>query len=155
MFKEMRRKDREMSRDAAMEILNNGKYGVMAVVGDDGYPYGIPLHYVVIDGELYFHSAADGGHKTECFTHNPKASFTVIETEDGVKSKSAILFGTVELMPDMHVTVLEKMVEKFVPPFAWEQAKSGAQFAQNGIIAYRIKADHMTAKWIDKPEQKQ
>jgi hypothetical protein len=54
----------------------------------------------------------------------------------------------------MRVAVLEKMVEKFVPPFAWEQAKAGVPFAQNGIIAYRLKAEHRTAKWIDKPEQR-
>ena len=154
MFKEIRRKDRELGRDEAMEILSAGKYGVMACVGGDGYPYAVPLHYVVIDGDVYFHSAAEGGHKTECLAHNSKASFTVIESEDGVKARSTIIFGTVEFMPDMRVTVLEKLVEKFVPPFAWEQAKAGAQFAQNGIVAYRLKAEHMTAKWIDKPEQK-
>ena len=155
MFKEMRRKDRELDSGAAMEILNNGKFGVMACVGEDGYPYAVPLHYVVIDGAVYFHSAAEGGHKTECFAHNPKASFTVIETEDGVKARSAIIFGTVEFVPDMRVAVLKKLVEKFVPPLAWEQAKAGAQSAQNGIVAYRLKTEHMTAKWIDKPEQRQ
>jgi len=154
MFKQMRRKDRELTHDAAMEILNKGKYGVMALDGVDGYPYGVPLHYALIDGNVYFHSAAAGGHKTECFAHNAKASFTVLETKNSIKARSAIIFGTVEMTPEMKVTVLEKMVEKFVPRFAWKFAKPGIQSAQNGIIAYRLKPEHITAKWIDKPAKK-
>jgi nitroimidazol reductase NimA-like FMN-containing flavoprotein (pyridoxamine 5'-phosphate oxidase superfamily) len=155
MFKEMRRKDRELSSEVADEILAGGKYGVMAVVGENGYPYGVPLHYVVIDGNVYFHSTIEGGHKTECFAHNPKVSFTVIESEDGIKARSVIIFGTVEAVSDMRSAVLEKLIEKFVPPFAWEQAKAGVPYAQNGIMAYRLKAKHITAKFVDKPEQRQ
>jgi nitroimidazol reductase NimA-like FMN-containing flavoprotein (pyridoxamine 5'-phosphate oxidase superfamily) len=153
MFKEMRRKDRELTRDEAMAILNKGKFGVMALAGQNGYPYGVPLHYVLIDGDIYFHSSAAGGHKTECFVRNAKASFTVIETENGIQARSAIIFGTVEMVPDMRVTVLEKLIEKFVPPFVWEQVKAGVPPAQNSIIAYRLKIERITAKFIDKPEQ--
>jgi nitroimidazol reductase NimA-like FMN-containing flavoprotein (pyridoxamine 5'-phosphate oxidase superfamily) len=153
MFKEMRRKDRELPRETATEILNRGKYGVMAIVGENGYPYGVPLHYVVIDGDIYFHSAADGGHKTECFAYNPNASFTVIETKNSIKARSAIVFGTIEMMPDMKTAVLEKLVEKFVPKFAWKMAKSGIQARQGNIIAYRLKAEHITAKFIDRPKR--
>lgn len=153
MFKEMRRKDRELTRDAAMEILNKGKYGVLAVAGTDGYPYGVPLHYVLIDGNICFHSAAAGGHKTECFSHNAKACFTVIETKNGIKARSTIIFGTVEMVPEMKVIVLEKLVEKFVPRFAWRFAKPGIQSAQNNFIAYRLKPEHITAKFIDRPKK--
>jgi nitroimidazol reductase NimA-like FMN-containing flavoprotein (pyridoxamine 5'-phosphate oxidase superfamily) len=153
MFKAMRRKDRELTRDAALEILNKGKYGVMALAGEDGYPYGVPLHYVLIDGDVYFHSAAEGGHKTECFTHNPKASFTVIETKNSIKARSAILFGTIEMVPDMRITVVEKLVEKFVPKFAWKMAKAGIQAAKDNLIAYRLKPEHITAKFIDRPKK--
>ena len=154
MFKQMRRKDRELTKEAAMKILENGKFGVMALIGENGFPYGVPLHYVLIDGNVYFHSAAEGGHKTECFSHNSKASFTVIETKNAIKARSAIIFGKVEMTPEMKVTVLEKIVEKFVPRFAWKFAKPGIQSAQNGIIAYRLKPEHITAKWIDKPVKK-
>jgi nitroimidazol reductase NimA-like FMN-containing flavoprotein (pyridoxamine 5'-phosphate oxidase superfamily) len=153
MFKEMRRKDRELPRETATEILNRGRYGVMAVIGENGYPYGVPLHYVVIDSDIYFHSAAAGGHKTECFTHNPKASFTVVDTKNSIKARSAIVFGTIEMMPDMKSAVLEKLVEKFVPKFAWKMAKSGIKARQGNIIAYRLKAEHITAKFIDRPKR--
>jgi hypothetical protein len=55
----------------------------------------------------------------------------------------------------MREEVLAKIVEKFVPPFAWEQAKGGIPFAKDGIEAYEISIDHLTAKVIDKPEQQQ
>lgn len=53
MFKAMRRKDRELTQDTAREILAKGKYGVMALAGADGYPYAVPLHYALIDGDVY------------------------------------------------------------------------------------------------------
>lgn len=152
--KEMRRKDRELYATEAMEILQNGKFGVLSVMGDDGYPYGVPLHYVMIDDSLYFHSTAEGGYKISCLERNPKISFTVIETEDGIKCRSAIFFGVAAPMPKMRESVLEKLVEKFVPQMAWEQAKSGIPFAQNAICAYRLEIEHLTAKLIDKPAGK-
>lgn len=152
--KEMRRKDRELSTAEAEEILRNGKYGVLAVMGDDGYPYGVPLHYVMIDDSLYFHSTTEGGYKISCLERNPKMSFTVIETEDGVKCRSAIFFGVASPVPEMRESVLEKLVEKFVPQMAWEHAKSGIPFAKNSICAYKLEVEHLTAKFIDKPAGK-
>jgi nitroimidazol reductase NimA-like FMN-containing flavoprotein (pyridoxamine 5'-phosphate oxidase superfamily) len=84
MFKAMRRKNRELTHDDAIEIFKKGKYGILALVGKNGYPYGVPLYYALIDDNVYFHSTAQGGHKTECFAYNPKASFTVIETKNGI-----------------------------------------------------------------------
>jgi nitroimidazol reductase NimA-like FMN-containing flavoprotein (pyridoxamine 5'-phosphate oxidase superfamily) len=154
MFKEMRRKDRELSQENAIDIIKNGKYGVMALVGNDGYPYGVPFHYAFIDGDLYFHSSVEGGHKTECFNNNLKASFTIISTKNGIKARSAIVFGTIEILPDKKAYVLEKIVEKFVPKFARKKAKSGIQFAQNRVMAYRLKVENISGKFIDKPVKK-
>lgn len=152
MFREMRRKDRELSKEEAKEILKNGKYGVLSVIGEDGYPYGIPLHYVIIDGKPYFHSTKEGGYKADCMKSNPKISFTVIEPLEGVRCKSAILFGKVNLVPEKRGEVLERMVEKFVPQFAWEQAKGGIPYATDNVEAYELNIDYLTAKVIDKPE---
>jgi nitroimidazol reductase NimA-like FMN-containing flavoprotein (pyridoxamine 5'-phosphate oxidase superfamily) len=153
MFKEMRRKDRQLSEKEAKEILQKGKFGVLAVVGEDGYPYGVPLHYVIIDGEIYFHSSVAGGHKTECFAHNPKASFTVIETKNAIKARSAVVFGTIEMMPDMKTNVLEKLLEKFVPRLFWKMAKKSVPGAVDKIIAYKLKIEHISAKFIDRPKK--
>jgi nitroimidazol reductase NimA-like FMN-containing flavoprotein (pyridoxamine 5'-phosphate oxidase superfamily) len=64
MFREMRRKDRLLSNDEAREILERNDFGVLAVLGDAGYPYAVPLNYVFVDGSIYFHGARTG-HKID------------------------------------------------------------------------------------------
>lgn len=76
------------------EYRNNQKFGVLSLFGEEGYPYGVPIHYVMIDNSLFFHCSAENGHKMKAIKKNPKISFTVIETEDGVKAKSVIIFGS-------------------------------------------------------------
>jgi nitroimidazol reductase NimA-like FMN-containing flavoprotein (pyridoxamine 5'-phosphate oxidase superfamily) len=152
MDREMRRKDRLLNESDTWEILNNGKYGVLAVIGENGYPYSVPLHYVLVDNSIYFHSTVEGGYREECLKKDNKVSFTVVETEDGVKARSAIVFGTAEPVPDSYEMVLEKIVEKFVPVFAWRQAKSGIPHAKENVMAYKVNIEQLTGKWIDKPE---
>lgn len=152
MFRAMRRQDRCLSEVEAKKILQNGKFGVLSVIGEDGYPYGVPIHYVMEGNSLYVHCSMQGGHKVDALKANPKICFTVIETEDGIKSKSAIFFGTAVSVPENRQMVLEKLVEKFVPEFAWEQAKSGIPFAVDNMQAFELKIEHLTAKWVDKPE---
>ncbi|MDR2493400.1 MAG: pyridoxamine 5'-phosphate oxidase family protein [Coriobacteriales bacterium] len=155
MVVEMRRKDRELSCEEAAEILANGKYGVLATVDESGLPYCVPLHYVVIDGDVWFHGTIEEGYKAACFAYNSKACFAVVDSEDGIKARSALVFGSVEAMPDMRAAALEGLVEKFVPPFAWEEAKAGIQYTYNDIMAYRLTCDVMTAKRVDRPNNKQ
>lgn len=130
MFRTLRRQDRALSQEETMEILRRGKFGVLSIVGEDGYPYGVPLHYVVIDHAIYFHCSRVQGHKDDALAKNSKISFTVIETEDAIQCKSAILFGTAEQVPGMEEIVLEHLVEKFVPDSQWHQAKAGIASAK-------------------------
>lgn len=78
----------------------------------------------MFDDSLYFHATAEGGYKISCLERNPKISFTVIETKDGIKCRSAIFFGVAISVLEMRESILEKLVEKFVPQMAWAQAKS-------------------------------
>ena len=55
MFREMRRKRQVLSRERAEEVLRRNTNGVLAVQGDDGYPYAVPLSYVYHNGKIYFH----------------------------------------------------------------------------------------------------
>ena len=41
MFRPMRRIKQQISDDEALEVLKNAKRGVLSVIGDDGWPYGI------------------------------------------------------------------------------------------------------------------
>lgn len=44
MFRPMRRKKQNLSREQAEAILINGSHGVLACLGDDDYPYAVPLN---------------------------------------------------------------------------------------------------------------
>ena len=77
MFREMRRKLQQLSDEEAEAVLRRGKYGVLALSGDDGYPYAVPISYVYADGKLYFHCAM-AGHKLDAMKRDDKASFCVV-----------------------------------------------------------------------------
>lgn len=66
MFREIRRKNREISIDSAKQLLQSSRRGVLAVNGDDGYPYAIPINYLYDDEaqRIYFHGAKIG-HKVD------------------------------------------------------------------------------------------
>ena len=103
MNEKMRRKDRETTEERAYEILKNGEYGILSTIGEDGYPYAVPLSYVYTPGKLYFHSAL-AGHKIDALRKDAKASFCVIDQDRIVPEKfttyfrSVIAFGTVRIL---------------------------------------------------------
>lgn len=98
MFREMRRKKQVLSLEENIAVLNRGTSGVLAVSGDDGYPYAVPLSYVYHDNTLFFHCAKTG-HKLDAIARNEKVSFCVIDKDDVVSAeytsyfRSVIVFG--------------------------------------------------------------
>ena len=66
MFREMRRFKQVLSQEECIEVLKNEPRGVLSLIGEDGYPYGIPMDhwYCEEDGKLYFHCAKEG-HKLD------------------------------------------------------------------------------------------
>ena len=96
----MRRKDRALSKETAIQILKDGEYGILATCGEDRQPYGVPLSYVYHDGRIYFHGAKTG-HKLDNLSGSPKASFTVVGQTHVLQEafstayQSAIAFGEV------------------------------------------------------------
>ena len=57
MFRQMRRKNQALTQEECEQILNEGKTGIMAVLGDNDYPYTIPLNYIYLNSKIYFHCA--------------------------------------------------------------------------------------------------
>lgn len=152
MFRRLRRQDRALTRETALEIVKNGKFGVLSLFGENGYPYGVPIHYVAEENLIYFHCSKAGGHKIDVVKANLKVCFTVVETEDGIKSRSVIIFGTVVEIPDKSQFVLEKLIEKFVTNAGWKQAQAGISSALANVMAFAINCEHIRGKWIDRPE---
>lgn len=80
MFRKMRRFKQELSKEECMEILKNEPRGVLSVLGDDGYPYGMPVThwYNEKNGKIYFHGAKSG-HKIDAIKNCDKVSFCVYD----------------------------------------------------------------------------
>jgi nitroimidazol reductase NimA-like FMN-containing flavoprotein (pyridoxamine 5'-phosphate oxidase superfamily) len=78
MFRKMRRFKQQVSEAECIDILKSTKRGVLSVIGDDGYPYGMPInhYYCEEDGKLYFHGAK-AGHKIDAIKSCDKASYCV------------------------------------------------------------------------------
>ncbi len=101
MFKELRRVDRKISLADIAELLNKCDYGVLSTMGEDGYPYGVPISYIYMNGAIYFHSATEG-HKLENINYHKKGSFCVVGNTEILADKfttnyvSAIAFGVLK-----------------------------------------------------------
>ncbi len=122
MFHKMRRHTQELSESEAIGIVERGSYAVLSLVDAGGYPYGVPLNYVYLDGILYFHSAVEG-HKLEAIAHCNKASVTIVGSDEVVPEeyttyfRSVIAFGRVSVVHDdtEKMQMLVKLGEKFNP----------------------------------------
>ena len=103
MFRKMRRFKQELTQEQTIEILRACKTGILGVIGDNGYPYTVPINYVYQDNKIYIHCAKTG-HKIDAIKNNNKVSFCVIERDDVVKEKlttyyrSVIVFGTARIL---------------------------------------------------------
>ena len=105
MFREMRRKNQLLEHKEAIKILETSTSGVLSLLGDNGYPYGVPLSFVYYDNKIYFHCAKEG-HKLDAIKNCNKASFCIIE-KDNVSPKeftthfrSIIAFGKARIIED-------------------------------------------------------
>ena len=122
MERKMRRFRQELSENESLEILKKGKVAAMAVAGDDGYPYAVPLNYVYDNGFIYLHSASQG-HKIDALKRNPKCSLCIIDKNDVIPEKftsyfrSVIAFGKAEFITaeETKITALRLLCEKYSP----------------------------------------
>ena len=92
MFREMRRKRQQLSPEETEAILSRRTNGVLAVLGDEGYPYAVPLSYVWHDGRIYFH-CAKSGHKLDAIRACDKVCFTVVDKDDVIPEEFPPFFA--------------------------------------------------------------
>lgn len=153
MFREIRRNKKQiLSQERCREILSSSTSGVLSLMGDDDYTYGVPLSYTMKGDTLYFHCAKKG-HKIDALNKHNKVSFTVIETDDIVPAeyttyfRSVIVFGKARFIeePDEQRAVLRQLAQKYSPDFmdgAEEEIDKGIKAVQ--IIALDI--EHISGK---------
>lgn len=152
MFREMRRKRQQLTQEACTDILNRMSCGTLALLGDEGYPYALPISYVYANGKIYLHSALQG-HKVDAILQHDKVSFCVIEQDQVVPERfttyfrSVILFGRARLLTDDDDkrAALQKLGEKYAPGDAPAlQAEIEKELKRTLVIEIAI--DHMTGK---------
>ena len=103
-------------------MLEKGSYGVLAVQGDGGWPYAVPLNYACCGRSIYFH-CAKAGHKLDALRAHPKVCFTVVDKSDIVSSEfttyfsSVVAFGTAHMVEEhgARTAALRALVEKYSP----------------------------------------
>lgn len=152
MFRAMRRKRQQLSRAEAEAILERGTSGVLAVAGDDGYPYAVPLSYVYQDGKLWFH-CAKSGHKLDAIRREGKCSFCVIDQDQVVAEKyttlfrSVIAFGQVRVLEDdgEKRAALEALGERFNPGQP-ESLEKEIAATWNSVCVLELEIEHLTGK---------
>ena len=152
MFREMRRKGQQMSREEAEQVMYEGTSGVLAVCGDDGYPYAVPVNYAWESGRIYFHCALEG-HKLDAIRRCDKVSFCVVGQDEIVAEqftdyfRSAVAFGRAVIVeePGEKEHALDLLVAKYAPAYEEEGAQAIAR-EWNAVCIVRIDAEHLSGK---------
>ena len=153
MFREMRRKRQELSREETAAILHRGTNGVLALAGDEGYPYAVPVSYVYDGTYIYVHGAK-AGHKIDAVAREEKASFCVVDQDQIVPEKdttyfrSAIVFGRMQVVEDEGEkrTAIEKLSEKYSPEHTEERRNKAIGKDWKPLCILRLTIEHMTGK---------
>ena len=150
-MRKIRRKDREIEADDAINLLIKCEYGVLSSTGKDGQPYGVPLSYVYKDNCIYFHSARVG-HKIENIENNPKVSFcaigntNVLPSKFGTEYESVVAFGVAsEAEGTERYNALLWILEKYSPEFI-EEGKTYIEQKDKITKVIKIKITHISGK---------
>ena len=153
MFRKMRRFKQEISEQECLDILGKQPRGVLAVYGEDSYPYAFPMNYIYMDEKLYFHCAKEG-HKFDAIAANNKVSFCVMDEgfrKDGdwaLNIRSIVIFGRVKRVHDVDETlrVLRQFGLKYYP--ADQSVEEELRNVIAKVLILELSIDHMTGKLV-------
>lgn len=151
MFRNMRRDDRALSLEEAVDILKSGEYGVLSMMGVEGYPYGIPVNYVYEHDVLYIHSATEG-HKLDAIRKNPKVSFVVVGKTSVQPEKFTVIYSsTIVFGRASEVDAAERRdaLMAFIRRYSPEYLEKGTEYVERSAdtaVIIRIDIDHISGK---------
>ena len=150
-MREIRRKDKEMGKGEAIQLLTRCEYGVLSTVGNDGQPYGVPLNYAYKDNCIYFHCALIG-HKIDNIENNPNVSFCavgdtkVLPSEFATEYVSTVVFGVAsEVQGAERYNALVWLLEKYSPDFM-EEGKKYIEKHDKATKVIKIEIQHISGK---------
>ena len=157
MFRPVRRKKKEISPEEAKSLLRTARRGVLAVCGDEGYPYAVPVNYLYDEEkqEIIFHGAR-AGHKADSLKKCDKVCFTVIggeqvEREDEAWApflESAVVFGRCHPVEDREeaLALCKRFAMKYYPNEEMVDEELAA--AGKAVQVFRITIEHISGKRV-------
>lgn len=155
MFRPVRRKKKEIGLDEAQALLRTERRGVLAMHGDGGYPYAIPLNFLYDEAQekIYFHGAATG-HKADALRVDDRVCFTVYGHETVKKEawapflQSAAVFGRCHMLQERCETqaLVKRLAMKYFP----DEQTADAEIAASGkaVRIYVLDIEHISGKEI-------
>ena len=156
MFREVTRKKQQLPLEECIELLKAQPRGVLSVLGDEGYPYGMPMNhwYCEDDGKLYFHSGVKG-HRSDAMKACDKASLCVYdegyrkEGEWALNIRSVIVFGRLEVVTDeaKALAFIRQMSAKFTDDTDYVEREI-AQALDHTLI-FTLTPEHITGKLVN------
>lgn len=154
MFRELTRKKQKLSNEECIELLSNELRGVLAVNGDGGYPYALPINFYFDkeNNRIYFHSGKSG-HKLDAIANNDKASFCVYDNgyrENGhwsLNIKSVIVFGRIHTVDTWSDELMLNFSKRFTNDTEYICSEIN-KFKSNTVIL-ALDIEHMTGKLVN------
>lgn len=155
MFRELVRKKQALTPDECIQILQNEPRGVLSVIGDDGYPYGVPINYYYCEenGHIYFHSGKSG-HKVDAIRACDKVSFCVYDSgyrnegDWALNINSIIVFGKIQVVEDFDkaMDICRKLSYKFTDDSKYIE-KEISSFGKH-TLCLELVPEHITGKRV-------
>lgn len=155
MFRELQRKNKQISMEECIELLKKETRGVLSVLGDGDYPYGMPMNhwYNEEDGKIYFH-CGKSGHRLDALRKCNKVSFCTYDSgyrEEGdwaLHVKSVIVFGTIEIIDDMDTIadIARKLSYKFTQDE--EYIRTEIEKYAKATLLLQLTPEHICGKQI-------
>ena len=158
MFRRLARIKQVIPEEECIEILKREKRGVLSLLGDDDYPYGVPINHLYLeeDGCLYFHGAKKG-HRIDAMMKHDKASFCVFgegesdETPDpawALRFKSVIVFGRMEVVEDHDraVEISRQLCYRFTDDESYIEHEINV-FGK-AVFCVRLRPEHICGKTV-------
>lgn len=155
MFRPIRRKNKEISLELTKKLLADSRRGVLAVNGDGGYPYAIPINYLYdeLQNKIYFHGAR-AGHKIDSIRTCDKVCFTVygnefIEDEAWAPFvQSVVVFGRCHLIEDQSnaIDLVKMLAMKYYP----DEKTADEEILVSGkaVQMFEIEIEYISGKQI-------
>lgn len=152
MFRPMRRSKQQLPENEALAIVKNNTHGVLALQGDEDYPYAVPMSYVYAEGKLYFHAALEG-HKIDAVHRSEKCSFCIVDQDEVIPLeyttyfRSVIAFGRIHTVEDQEewLHAIRLIANRYAPshPQGPDQEIAGAKGRMHIL---RMDIEHLTGK---------